>query len=114
MFLHDAVTNTEAETCSLPHWFRGVERIEDLFGILHARASVRKFHDYIATLAQRTDHKNATAACLHGIDGVAYQMIENLKQLVRVAPNRGENAAALQFDAYVFSTQIQVAELDGT
>src|ERR1700728_1066678 len=111
MFLHDAITNTEAQTSPFAHWFRGVERVEHFFGILHPRTGVGKFDDHVAALAQRADHKNAAAARLHSIHSVAYQMIENLKQLVRVATNGGEDAAAFQFDADIFPAKIQIAEL---
>src|SRR5277367_2900311 len=114
MFLHYPVTDTESQPSTLSYRLRRIERVENLFGIQHAGAGIGKFDDDVASLTQRADHKYPAATGLHGVHRIADQMIENLKQLVRIAANGRKHASAFEFDAYIFFAQIQITKLYGS
>ena len=114
MFLHDPVTNTEAQPSTLTDRLCRIERVENLLGIEHAGAGIGKFDDHVASLAQRADHQYATAGGLHRVHGIADQMIENLEQLVRISANGWKHATAFEFYADIFFAQIQIAKLYGS
>src|SRR5579883_2208980 len=44
MFLNDSIAGAQAQAYSVAYWLGGVERIEDVRGILYSRTGVGNFH----------------------------------------------------------------------
>ena len=61
MLFHHSVADAEPEPGALAHFLRGVERVENFFGLFHARSSVGEFDDNVAALAQSANEQHASA-----------------------------------------------------
>src|SRR5438445_5007774 len=114
MFLDDAEADAQAETGTFTDGFRRIERIENAVRFLNAGAGVAEQNDYPAAIASGLDGESAAAVGrFHGVDCVVDDVEKNLKQLIAVAPDAGQNRFQLQFDFRGSRTQIKRTELHG-
>src|SRR6516162_893076 len=78
MFLHDAVTDAQAQPRAFAHRLRRVKRIEHAMRILHARPGVREKHHHVRAIPLRLDRQRAAAGFHHGVERVVHDVKKHL------------------------------------
>src|SRR6266550_8176577 len=95
MLLNDTEANAEAQACAFANRLRRIERIENAMGVLEAGTTVGEQDDNVAAVADRFDRQNTARGCLHGFQGVADNVEENLHQLISITAHAGKNGLQL-------------------
>src|SRR5437879_12898736 len=95
MLLNDPEANTDAQARARANGLRGIERIENAMGVLEAGTTVGEQNDHVAAVADRLDRQNTARGCLHGFQGVADNVEENLHQLISITAHAGKNGLHL-------------------